>query len=180
MAWTSPMTAVANAVLTAAQWNTHVRDNFNETAPAKATTSGSLIVGNGLNRVVERIPSGNVNATAESTGSSTMTDLTTSGPSVQVTTGTKCFVIVTCRSENSIAGSGATMGYQVTGASALAADSAKGLRSTSPTAGARSRSSAVIFETGLTPGSNTFTAKYQIATSGTATFAERAIAVIPL
>jgi hypothetical protein len=179
MAWTAPKTWVANAILTAAELNVHVRDNLSETAPAKATTSGSMIVGNGLNRIVERIPAGNINGANESTGSSTMTDLTTAGPSVQVTTGTKCFVIVTCRSENSVAGSGATMGYQVSGASALAADSAKGLRSTSPTAGARSRSSAVIFETGLTPGSNTFTAKYQIATSGTATFAERAIAVIP-
>lgn len=33
MAWTTPMTAVANEVFTAAQYNTYVRDNLLETAP---------------------------------------------------------------------------------------------------------------------------------------------------
>ena len=36
MTWTAPMTAVAGAVYTAAQWNTSIRDNLNETAVAKA------------------------------------------------------------------------------------------------------------------------------------------------
>lgn len=36
MAWTTPMTAVANEVFTAAQYNTYVRDNLLETVPAKA------------------------------------------------------------------------------------------------------------------------------------------------
>ena len=33
------MTAVSGSVYTAAQFNTFVRDNLNETAPAKATTA---------------------------------------------------------------------------------------------------------------------------------------------
>lgn len=37
MAWTSPLTATANGTLTAAQYNTHARDNFLEMEPAKAT-----------------------------------------------------------------------------------------------------------------------------------------------
>ena len=37
MAWTAPMTAVSGSVLTAAQWNTNVRDNLLETAPANCS-----------------------------------------------------------------------------------------------------------------------------------------------
>lgn len=39
MAWTAPMTASANGTLTAAQFNTHVRDNLLETETAKATAA---------------------------------------------------------------------------------------------------------------------------------------------
>lgn len=48
------MTAVASTAFTAAQFNTHVRDNLNETAPAKATTSGRLIVTAGPNSIAEQ------------------------------------------------------------------------------------------------------------------------------
>lgn len=49
MAWTTPMTAVANAVWTAAQFNSDIRDNLNETGPAKATSSS--LTGNSLRDV---------------------------------------------------------------------------------------------------------------------------------
>lgn len=47
------MTFVSNAVLTAAQLNTHLRDNLLETAPAKATAPGRFIVSTGLNSISE-------------------------------------------------------------------------------------------------------------------------------
>ena len=51
MAWTSPRTWVADEVPTNAQMNTELRDNFNETAPAKATAKGDLFFGTGSNAI---------------------------------------------------------------------------------------------------------------------------------
>lgn len=48
------MTAVTNATFAAAEFNTHVRDNLNETAPAKATVTNRLIITNGANAVREQ------------------------------------------------------------------------------------------------------------------------------
>ncbi|GII42264.1 hypothetical protein [Planotetraspora phitsanulokensis] len=47
MAWSAPMTAVANSIFTTAAFNQYVRDNLLETAPAKATTGSRLIVTTG-------------------------------------------------------------------------------------------------------------------------------------
>ena len=49
MAWTTPRTWTTGEIVTAAYMNTHVRDNLLETSPAKITTTGDLIVGNGPN-----------------------------------------------------------------------------------------------------------------------------------
>lgn len=43
------MTAVSGAALTAAQWNTHVRDNLLETGPAKVTGSNQFLISSGPN-----------------------------------------------------------------------------------------------------------------------------------
>jgi hypothetical protein len=56
--WSAPMTAVANSTFTAAQFNQYVRDNLNETAPAKATSAGSYFVADGVNSIAERTPNG--------------------------------------------------------------------------------------------------------------------------
>lgn len=50
MAWTAPKTWT-NAVLTAAELNTHVRDNLNETAPGKVTTAGDIVYATGANTI---------------------------------------------------------------------------------------------------------------------------------
>lgn len=47
--WTAPRTWVASAILTAAQLNTHVRDNLLETAVAKVTTAGDIAQATGAN-----------------------------------------------------------------------------------------------------------------------------------
>ena len=51
MAWTSPKTWVALAQLTAAQLNTHLRDNLLETAPAKVTTKGDIVAATASNTI---------------------------------------------------------------------------------------------------------------------------------
>ncbi len=49
MAWTAPITFTSGSVLTAAQLNTYLRDNLNETAPAKFTAAGQLFVSTAAN-----------------------------------------------------------------------------------------------------------------------------------
>lgn len=55
MAWTTPLTAVSGSILTAAQWNASVRDNLNETAPAKATTADRMFVTTGPNALQQNV-----------------------------------------------------------------------------------------------------------------------------
>jgi hypothetical protein len=182
MAWTAPMTAVANTVFTAAQFNTHVRDNLLETAPAKASAAGQLFVSTGLNAIVARTPTVARVAAAESTTTiGSFGDLSTVGPTVgPIATGSSAIVVLSAQQENGTGTGGAIMGYAVTGASSIAATNDKCLRHRSGTGGMQNRASTVVFETGLTPGNNTFTAKYTTPTAGTATFAGRELAVIPL
>ena len=53
MSWTTPRTWANPEVVGETEMNQHVRDNFNETAPAKATTAGELIVVTGANAIGE-------------------------------------------------------------------------------------------------------------------------------
>lgn len=53
MAWTAPITFV-NGMLPASQLNQMLRDNMNETAPAKATTAGGYFASSGVNTIAER------------------------------------------------------------------------------------------------------------------------------
>ena len=179
MAWTAPMTAVANTVFTAAQFNTHVRDNLNETAPAKATTAGSLFVASGVNSIAERIPSTASVATSEMTASTSYTDVATPGPAVTATTGTRAIVAVTSLVQNSTPGENSYASYAVSGASAIAATDDRAVLITAAAINQTLRAAAVYMETGLTAGSNTFTMKYRV-TGGTGSFQNRRLVVIPL
>jgi hypothetical protein len=51
MAWTLPKTWAANEVVSASLLNTHVRDNMLETAPAKMTTAGDIVIATGANAI---------------------------------------------------------------------------------------------------------------------------------
>jgi hypothetical protein len=178
MAWTAPMTAVANTVFTAAQFNLHVRDNLNETAVAKATQISSIFVGNGLNSIVERLPQVDNVATSETTASTSYTDLATVGPSVTTATGARALVFVRVATDNSGANNGNFMSWDVTGASTLAASDNQACNFAGVSAAARNRLTSAYLISSLTPGTNTFTAKYKV-TAGTGTFLARQIAVIP-
>lgn len=179
MAWTSPMTATANSAFTAAQFNTHVRDNLLETAPAKATAAGQYFLSTGTNAIAARTFGFNTVGTSESTTSSSYTDLNTAGPSVTVTTGTTALVLVSAQAQQATANVAMRIGVAVTGATSRAADdSSEWLADGAPAAQPISWSRHRVF-TDLTAGSNTFTLKYKTTTS-TATFAERELFVMAL
>jgi hypothetical protein len=168
------MTAVAGSVFTAAQFNQYVRDNLNQTAPALATAAGQIFVATGVNAIAARTPGQSVVNTSQTTTSTSMTDLATVGPAVTATTGTAAIVFIGSSIQNSSTFN-SLMGWKVTGATTLAVAFNMG--------GAYGTNGATIscayYQTGLTPGSNTFTAQYEVS-GGTGTFAFRQISVVPL
>jgi hypothetical protein len=172
------MTAVANTAFTAAQFNQHVRDNLNETAPAKATAAGRLFVSTAANAIAERVPTRGLVGTAQSTASTSYVDLTTAGPAVTVTTGSFALVFWTAHSQNSTANGRCLMSFAISGATTQAADDTWALTQQNPTTGVNIRAGGVhMFP--VTAGSNTFTAKYRVD-AGTGTWTNRQLFVIPL
>lgn len=173
------MTAVSGSVYTAAQFNTFVRDNLNETAPAKATSAGNIFVSDGVNSIVEREVGFDEVTTSQSTSSLVYTDLATVGPQVTVTTGTRALYIITVQTSHSVSDSATRASVDISGASAIAASDNRELVIDGLAAGNPMSSSWVHMERFLTPGSNTFTLKYRVS-AGTGTWAERRLTVIPL
>jgi hypothetical protein len=124
-------------------------------------------------------------ATTQTTTSATFTNLTTSGPAVTVTTGTKALVIVTARLAPDTLNALCYMDFDVSGATTRSASTTTALGSEAQGQGyaaqkyaVRIRASAANLVT-LTAGSNTFTAKYSTST-GTAEFQDRTIFVMNL
>lgn len=179
MAWSSPMTFVANTVLTAAQLNAHLRDNMLETAPAKATTAGRIFVATGANAIAERAILDNAVATSQTTTSTSYTDLATSGPAQTVTTGAQALVIWHSFITNSGSGNVGHVSVAVSGATTTAASDTWALSYESSAASDGIAVATVHLFTSLTPGSNTFTLKYRV-TAGTGTFSSRDIVVVGL
>jgi hypothetical protein len=173
------MTAVAGSVYTAAQFNQFVRDNLNETAPAKASASSRLIVTSGANQIAEREVLEEFIDAAQTTTSTTFDDLATVGPSVTLDTGNRAVVILTTWAENSTAGGICSMAFEISGTTTSAANDARSVVHESGNAGDVQRASAVSLFSSLTPGSNTFTAKYKVS-AGTGTFRRRNLAVLAL
>lgn len=173
------MTAVANSVFTASQFNQFVRDNLNETAPAKATQVSSHFVGNGLNSIIERVAQVANVSTGETTASTSYADLATAGPSVTTDTGTLALVFIRCAMDNTGANNGTFMSWDVSGATSFAASDNQAINTAGLAASSRVRLGSMYLISSLTGGSNTFTAKYKV-TAGTGTFLTRQIAVFPL
>jgi hypothetical protein len=178
MAWSTPITAVANAVFTAAQFNASVRDNLLMTAPALATTAGSHFAATGANAIAQRTSAVNAINTVQTTTSASYTNLATVGPTLTVTTGPAAVILMSSRASNSTAGANSWASYAVTGASAISASDNYALSYDSPVAGSTLYATYATLEPSLTPGSNTFTMQYR-ASSGTATFSSRRLTVIP-
>jgi hypothetical protein len=118
--------------------------------------------------------------TEQGTTSSSFTDLSTSGPAVTLTTGTKVLVIITAEMLNSSAVESNIASFAISGATTVAAGTIDWyVRSMIGTANERERFSAATRYASLTAGSNTFTMKYR-RTGGTAYFGQREIIVVDL
>jgi hypothetical protein len=180
MTWSAPMTAVAGATFSAAQFNQYVRDNLNETAPAKASAAGQFFVSTAANAIAARSPSSVTVAAAETTTSTSYADIPagTVGPAVTVTTGTSALVMIKTGVENNTVNVGSFMGFAVSGASSIAAADTFAINVAGVAASQRCRIGATFRVTGLTPGSNIFTAKYKVV-SNTGTFVQRDMIVMP-
>jgi hypothetical protein len=124
------------------------------------------------------VASNTVNA-EEATTSDSFGNLTTSGPAVTITTGTK--VLVMCTSYiYGPNGSAGTMDFDISGATSRSASGATRLAGSNEGQGSSigTRSTSVTYLT-VTAGSNTFTAKY-FKRGTSATFDNRAITVFDL
>lgn len=180
MAWSTPLTAVANATLTAAQWNASVRDNLLETAPAKASTVGGYFVVTGTNTLVQRTGNEVEVTTADTTASTTYVttlDGASSGPSITASTGPQALCVLASDIGNTTASQSGRMSQAITGASAVGAADNRALRHTVSTAGVNARTSLTSLLS-VTAGSNTFDAAYR-ASGGSAQFANRRMAILP-
>lgn len=181
MTWTAPMTFTAGSVLTAAQLNTFLRDNLLETAPAKAASSGQYFVATGANVIAARAASGaSVAASQNHTGDTNWSDLATVGPAVTVTTGTSAFVHIGSEIEVS-QNFQANMSYQVTGASAVSPVELISVGFLNRQANSdKPHFGITILQTGLTAGSNTFTAKYKVSNAAAnGIWGQRVLSVMP-
>lgn len=173
------MTAVAGSVFTAAQFNTFVRDNLSQTAPAKATTPGAHFAVSDTNEISERVPVEQTIATSETTTSTTFTDLATVGPALTVATGPSALVFFTAEISNNTASQPGRVSIDVSGATTEGADGSKVLRVESSGTAEFGRCSVARLFTTLTPGSNTFKMQYCTVGASTAVFAQRNLIVIP-
>lgn len=184
MAWTAPMTFVANAALTAAQLNTHLRDNMFETEVAKITAADNYLVALGKNRIKQGRPVANRLDTDETTTSTQFTDLATVGPTVTMTSGTKLLIWNKCDCYNDSASSAQGMAFDIQGllangdegTSIEAKDTWMCMTDGVPGSSGNSVMNAAWIT--VTAGANTTTAKYKVG-SGTGHFRYRLIAVFP-
>jgi hypothetical protein len=127
-------------------------------------------------------------ATSQTTTSTSYTDLTTAGPSLTLTTGTTAIVQVHFRYSNSSGNANnetgvGHMSFAVSGATTISAADATCAQGPQIHSSHVQTRSGVFYVSGLTAGSNVFTAKYRVSgsgTVGTGTFSERHIAVFAL
>lgn len=179
IAWSTPLTAVSNSSLTAAQWNASVRDDLLETAPAKATAAGRFMATTAANAIAERVPTVASVATAQTTSSASFVDLTTAGPSVTVASGPLVLLCMHSRVENNTLNGIGRFAADVSGATTAGADVNLGFAYQSTVAGALINGSCALLYGGLNAGNNTFKLQYRTDGSGTGTWSSRRNSVVP-
>jgi hypothetical protein len=178
MAWTTFPTLTDGQVLTGAHMQL-VRDNFAETAPAKATTAGRIFVATAANSIAERAITGATVATSETTTGTSYGNLATVGPTVTVTTGTQAIVAFGALVASDTAGARSLSSFAVSSASTIAAADTNSLAMDENSAGRIIGASRIHLQTGLTSGSNIFTQQYRVS-ANTGTFSNRTLFVIAL
>lgn len=180
MAWAVPATAVAGQALTAAMWNSSIRDNLLASEAAQVTQAGQTISGTGLNSVVARGPQSASVTTSQTTASGTYGDLATAGPSVTLDTGPQALIILSATMAQSTANGYANATYTVSGASAFTSGWAI-LNFRAAAANDQIRMTGLDYPVAaITAGTNTFKMIYATSGTGTATFVYRNIIVWPI
>jgi len=124
------------------------------------------------------IPLAAVVATTETRTAATYGDTATVGPAVTVTTGTTALVTITARMTQGTNGESCFVGIDVSGATTAAAADTRALSFSGQSNGQRVLQASATYLITVTPGSNTFTAKYK-SSSSTCTFGDRNIIVTP-
>lgn len=179
MAWTTLPSYTDGNVLTAAQVLA-IRDNINETAPAKFSAAGQILVSTTANAGAARTPTGDIytGGGSDTTASTSFVGLTGS-PSFGVGTGTKAIVMHGAQLTVDTAGARALASYEISSATAVSAADTWAAAHDVSSAGRVMKASMVYMHTGLTSGTNIFTGRYRV-TGGTGTFTLRSIVVFPL
>jgi hypothetical protein len=180
MAYSTPITAVANAAFTAAQYNASDRDDMLVTPAALASTGGRIFVSTGANAIAERAIQTEYLSASGTTTNTSFVNLGAggTGPSVtSITTGTLALVSLQVQANNSSGGASSRMSYDISGATTSAATDDRGTLSQN-SASSDTRYGVMELQT-LTGGSNTFVCKYRVS-SGTGSFSARTMIVIAL
>lgn len=174
------MTFTPGAALTAAQLNTFLRDNMLETAPAKASRNGGYFVTTDTNTIAERRLIKASRGETGTTNSESFTTMANSGPEVTVDTGRIAIIAMTARVNinSGKAGDEGLMTFQCSGATSIEASDTYAL-SIGEAGGSYQRATSIHVESFLTPGTNTFTAYYRKNGTGSASFANRELWVLP-
>jgi len=118
--------------------------------------------------------------TAQELTSATYTDLTTAGPEVTLTTGTKVLVIVSTQIYTTGSSQTGFMDFAISGATTRSATDSTSVAMQGPTAYANEQYASRASRITVTAGSNTFTAKYRESGASSAGFQYREICVIDL
>lgn len=117
-------------------------------------------------------------ATAETTASASYVDLTTTTDTVTVTIGDSGIAIVFIQAQHANTGGYNLTSFAISGATTRAADDATCIQAAGHSNGVQVQVGNAYVVTGLSAGSTTFKMKYKVI-SGTGTFANRRISVIP-
>jgi hypothetical protein len=177
MAWATPMTATNGLLWTHTLWNTHIRDNFNETCAGKATTAGRWFVSSSASGLAEREIASDSNTDDGTTTSTSYTSTLTGSVgncTVTLTTGTAALCFFGAMTQHSSSSAVQMVSVAVSGATTIAANDNWCAQVDGVTAANNNRlMSVVYFGSGgdhgaLTAGSNTFTVQYRTS-SGTLT-----------
>jgi hypothetical protein len=154
-----------------------VRDNLNETAPAKATATGQYPAASGPNAIAMRSLAIDVDDTIYTTSSTSYTGIS---PAVTATTGQFAlvhgysYVTVNTNSE------AAYYTFNISGATTQSANDNRAVQNGRYTVQFAIAAGFTVAINGLTSGSNTFTAQYRVTNGvATGTFASRRLTVQP-
>lgn len=146
-------------------------------------TAGQVLTAAELNDMVDEINAIKTTKaaqvlTSQTTTSTSYTDLTTAGPTVTITTGTTALVTIQTIGAGTVTNR-QFMSFAVSGASTVTAGTYE-IPAESTNSPAASQRVAVFVVTGLTAGSNVFTAKYKSSDGNSIAFAQRVLVVTPL